>query len=295
MEVMSVESTYSKFKSPWIVAALLLGAATLLVIFRLNLFFFRTLAHELGTSLLQLILSFDYSTISFLNGFAHRSWVFDNFMWILDGNALATAPLLIVIWWLWFKEGDETARNREFLFFGIFASFPAVFAARLLALSLPFRERPLRNPLLHFVMPYNMRPTLLISWSSFPSDHGALWFSLAAGVFLVSRGLGMFLILYVSLTLSLARIYLGVHYPTDILVGGFIGVAVASLARNDALRTAVTRWPMERMRKVPELFYACFFLLTAQMTEGFGSAHAIYDYLHLSVNIIAKAMSQPSP
>ena len=48
------------------------------------------------------------------------------------------------------------------------------------------------------------------------------------------------------------------------------------------------------MQKAPQLFYACFFLLTAQMTEGFGSAHAIYDYLHLSVNIIAKVMSPPS-
>jgi len=263
----------------WVLLILAIVAVTAMALIRLNLTLSVRLAGAIAATLTRAADSIDYSAISFLNRFARRSWTVDKFFILLDRNALATAPLLVAYWWAWFKKSEDQPRNREFAMYGILSSFVAVFAARLLALSLPFRERPLRNSLLHFQLPYDMRPGLLLGWSSFPSDHGALWFALAASIFFISRRLSIFLGLYVCLTLAVARMYLGIHYPTDILAGGLIGIGVASLAKYPAIRTAVTRKPLEWANRAPQLFYAVSFLLTAQMAESFASTHEIVEYL----------------
>jgi undecaprenyl-diphosphatase len=250
-----------------------------MALIRLNLSMSVRLAGAIAATLTRATDAVDYSTISFLNRFSRRSWTVDKFFILLDRNALATAPLLVAYWWAWFKESEDQPRNREFAMYGILSSFVAVFAARLLALSLPFRERPLRNPLLHFQLPYDMRPGLLLGWSSFPSDHGALWFALAASIFFISRRLSIFLGLYICLTLAVARMYLGIHYPTDILAGGLIGIGVASLAKYPEIRTALIRKPLQWVNRAPQLFYAVFFLLTAQMAESFSSTHELVEYL----------------
>ncbi|HET7259436.1 MAG TPA: phosphatase PAP2 family protein [Candidatus Acidoferrum sp.] len=269
----------SRWKLSWVLLIFAIVAVAAMALFRLNLSLSVRLAGAVATTLTRATDSVDYSTISFLNRFAGRSWTVDKFFILIDGNYLATAPLLLSFWWAWFKEGEDQPRNREFAMYGILSSFVAVFAARMLAISLPYRERPLRNPLLHFQLPYDMRPDRVLGWSSFPSDHGALWFALAAGIFFISRRLSIFLGLYVCLTLAIARMYLGIHYPTDILAGGLIGIGVASLAKYPAIRTAVTRKPMEWANRAPQLFYAISFLLTAQMAESFASTHEIVEYL----------------
>lgn len=269
----------SRWKLSWVLLIFAIVAVAAMALFRLNLSLSVRLAGAVATTLTRATDSVDYSTISFLNRFAGRSWTVDKFFILIDGNYLATAPLLLSFWWAWFKEGEDQPRNREFAMYGILSSFVAVFAARMLAISLPYRERPLRNPLLHFQLPYDMRPDRVLGWSSFPSDHGALWFALAAGIFFISRRLSIFLGLYVCLTLAIARMYLGIHYPTDILAGGLIGIGVASLAKYPAIRTAVTRKPLEWANRAPQLFYAISFLLTAQMAESFASTHEIVEYL----------------
>ena len=69
---------------------------------------------------------------------------------------------------------------------------------------------------------------------SFPSGHAATSFAGAVVLgYLFRRGLAAFLVLAVAVAWS--RVYVGVHYPSDILVGAALGTAVA-LAAVSAIR-----------------------------------------------------------
>ncbi|TAN61061.1 phosphatase PAP2 family protein [bacterium] len=67
-----------------------------------------------------------------------------------------------------------------------------------------------------------------IADSTFPSKHTAVAFSLAFGIFLEKKHLGIWL-LALALLIGLSRIVTGVHYPADILAGILIGICVSLL------------------------------------------------------------------
>jgi undecaprenyl-diphosphatase len=64
----------------------------------------------------------------------------------------------------------------------------------------------------------------------FPSCHGANSFGLATVIALLftQRRIGIFIFTW-ALIVCYTRIYLGVHYPGDILVGAVIGISIASV------------------------------------------------------------------
>lgn len=67
---------------------------------------------------------------------------------------------------------------------------------------------------------------LLINQSiepSFPSGHASFYFALSTVVFFFNKKLGI-LFLLVSALISVSRIFVGVHWPSDILAGTLIGI-----------------------------------------------------------------------
>ena len=59
---------------------------------------------------------------------------------------------------------------------------------------------------------------------SFPSGHMTLWWAVTAAVYFYNKKLALALAL-ASLVMGVARIYVGVHWPSDILGGIIVGLA----------------------------------------------------------------------
>ncbi|MGW7332908.1 phosphatase PAP2 family protein [Streptomyces sp. NPDC054840] len=66
--------------------------------------------------------------------------------------------------------------------------------------------------------------------TSFPSGHSASAFAFATGVALASPGWGAVLAPLAS-SVAFSRVYTGVHYPSDVLVGASLGVAAGFVVR----------------------------------------------------------------
>ena len=117
----------------------------------------------------------------------------------------------------------DTLRNRLVLLLG--ACLVALSIGRLLQLCLPFRHRPILTPELGLRIPPELSPHLFEGWSSFPSDHAALFFAFSTGIYLIAPSLGLLATAHTIGMICFPRLYLGLHFATDLLAGAFIGVA----------------------------------------------------------------------
>jgi membrane-associated phospholipid phosphatase len=83
---------------------------------------------------------------------------------------------------------------------------------------------------------------------SFPSDHATAVGAVAAGLWFVHRRLGLVVGALAAL-MAIARVYVGAHYPGDVLAGLVVGVGTAVLAHRllGGLFTDI----LERLRATP--------------------------------------------
>jgi len=224
--------------------------------------------------------SFDAGIISFINSFVHRWFALDVSVAMIATNTLFSGgALAALIWWAWFRSSKNQNVDREFLSCGIFTAFLSVVAARGLAELLPYRERPIHRPELHLRVPYMSDENTIVHWSSFPSDHAAMFCALALSIYFVSRRAGIAAFCYVFLFIGVPRLYMGFHYPTDIVVGALIGIGIAWLSRIDKFRRTVTGSVLLYMERAPGIFYAAFFIVTFQIAITFASFRHVARYL----------------
>jgi undecaprenyl-diphosphatase len=76
--------------------------------------------------------------------------------------------------------------------------------------------------------PHMLRLTSFTTDFSFPSDHAVMGGAVAAGLLLVNRRLGLFACVAAAV-LAFARVYIGAHYPWDVLAGLALGASVTLL------------------------------------------------------------------
>jgi undecaprenyl-diphosphatase len=89
------------------------------------------------------------------------------------------------------------------------------------------RARPIAVELYEFWMP--MHKVFADSYS-FPSGHTVLSFAAAGVIFNKYRSRYGWLALLLALIVGLCRIYEGMHWPTDVFIGIFVGIAASATA-----------------------------------------------------------------
>ncbi|MCX5376974.1 phosphatase PAP2 family protein [Streptomyces sp. NBC_00091] len=170
----------------------------------------------------------DVSLLYGINGLARRApdW-FDHAVALAGGYGLPLAMVLLVLWcWRGARRQDEATAVESFAAL-VWAPLAAAVA---LLVNVPLREfvaRP-RPFLQHEGLEVLGGSGAQNAGFSFVSDHATLAMALGVGVFLANRRLGLVGI-GLALAEGLCRIYLGVHYPTDVIGGFALGTAVVLL------------------------------------------------------------------
>jgi hypothetical protein len=222
--------------------------------------------------------AFDFSILSFLNQFVGKCRFLDSEMvHISNDGFLMAGPIVACCCWAWFKHGEEAdQRNfqtRQSIFSAIMVCFMAILLSRLIVMMFAFRLRPLSDPTNGLQFPPGT--SNWEHWSSFPSDHAIMFFTLTTCLFFASRLLGWISLLDTVFLVCLPRIYLGIHYPTDIIAGAAIGVAVGLAAQHEAVRKALANRPLQWMQVHPGPFYAAFFIFMYQMSTIFSDVRYV--------------------
>lgn len=236
---------------------------------------------------------FDDAILTFLtqhafhSGFANHAIRAMTEFYTVKGLVLTT-----VLWWIWFAHGDGRVggrvggdqSHRQIVIATIASGLLALVIGRLLAHYLPFRIRPIHDPSLHLHFPESTytEPTLRF-WSSFPSDHAMMWGAIATGIFVVYRAVGVLAMLYTVCFILLPRVYLGLHYPSDVLAGLAIGIALTWLLTREAFRVRIAAPVLRCIDRFPAPAYTFAFILCFEMITQF-------DDLRVAAEAVRKAL-----
>lgn len=171
--------------------------------------------------------AFDNHVFLWISGLAGKFGPLDWAASHLANDYFLPATIALIAFALWFSGDTPEARRRNqwaFIYGVVGVGFSAL--AVMIMNHYYFRPRPyVAFPkILPEVDRLFYRPTV----SSFPSYPAALTFAFAFGVWLRNKKVGLVLF-GLSVVMGLARIYVGVHYPLDILGGAAIGIAVTYL------------------------------------------------------------------
>ena len=175
--------------------------------------------------------SFDYSTFRVVNGWSGRSAALDALM---VGCAkylpVVFALALIALWLTW-----RSRNQRAALLAGI-SALVALGFAQLIGKAMP-RPRPYLSHAVHQLIPPSLD-------TSFPSDHATLGFAVGVMVWRYNKRAGAVL-LVLAVLMAFARVFVGAHYPADVLggavLGGVTSVALGALSEKSSVRNALER------------------------------------------------------
>lgn len=183
----------------------------------------------------------DETLFFWINGLADRVAAIDIIIRTLACDLFIPVVMILALIAVWFVGRDRAQRERNQR--AVFCALAGMGFANLIVFVInafhdrlrPFEAFPDRVNLIFYP------PTD----PSFPSNAAAAAFALAIGVWIYNRRLG-YILLIPALIIAFGRVYMGIHYPLDI-VGGFLvaivacGVASAVLQLAEPLPTWVIR------------------------------------------------------
>ena len=164
----------------------------------------------------------DEKILLWLNSWVGHFEPLDIFVQALNSDYLVPTffSLVLLGLWFWGRDSQQRAPYQRAVMAGMislgFASLAVFVINQHYVRPRPFTEYELS--LLFY------RPTD----PSFPANSAAVAFAMATAVWLVSRRLGVVLLIVAAMH-AFSRVYAGVFYPSDVVAGGAIGVVVSLL------------------------------------------------------------------
>jgi len=219
-------------------------------------------------SFTETVIDWDKQLLFAINQF-HSIWA-DQFFWLVSGHLL---PILLGIALLLFLFKDNGVNTFWYLLFLALAIVLSDTVSSTLLKPLVARLRPTHDPtimnLLHIVNNYKG------GLYGFVSSHAANTFAAAMfmSLLLRKRSLSIVVFLWAALT-SYSRIYLGVHFPLDVLVGIVVGLLSGSCSY--LLMRLLTNFIFKK-RKIPvepyfpnreQLYFVCIAIASLILIIG---------------------------
>ena len=187
-------------------------------------------------------------------------WLVDHMIdFISSSNLIKGAVPIAIYWYFWFNGTSGRVQNRVVLVKGVIAAIVAVAAARGLAHMLPVELRPFADPTSGFVPPLEATQRNFENWSAFPSDTAAYEFALGTSLFFISPFWGAALLMFTGIASCATRVFIGIHYPSDILVGALMAFAPLgdrkSCPQDGCMRCQSSRVPATTRGSTPLPFW----------------------------------------
>ncbi|MDY6908055.1 MAG: phosphatase PAP2 family protein [Chloroflexota bacterium] len=193
--------------------------------------------------------TWDHGLFLAINGLAGRWGVLDGLMTLVVGEYFIPVAMVMVLlaMWLWGRDRAEREKNQAAVFCALIG---VGFANAVIQVLNDHLDTP-RPFELYGIYPDGLVHLLFYQPTdpSFPSNIAAVGFAFAVGAWSGNRWAGGIL-LGLALLWSFSRVYVGVHFPLDILGGAAIGIAMGLIAFLVVLVfrpviklvTAVVRW-----------------------------------------------------
>lgn len=194
--------------------------------------------------------------------------------------------VFIPLIWLWFSRNSSGRRSRMTI--GLLASSVAVLISLGVQYSLPAHVRPFLDPSIHLHYYPVPDPAWGGRFDSFPSDTAALFFAFSTIIFIEHRLAGWLAFIWSVFTIGVARVAIGIHYPSDIAGAFILGVASVYLFSRIPPLAAMAQRTLQKWELRMYIVDACFCLFIAEAYVLFPGIRGLGHILNFSISLLAR-------
>jgi len=160
--------------------------------------------------LLNNLIAIDHYLFQSINSFAFR-WLWLDTIGIFFAKSLVYLMVVILFFFLL-----KSTKNWKMVSIALASALTARFVITGLIRLVRPRSRPFANSDVNLLISK-------VNEQSFPSGHASFAFGLATVVYLYNKKWGV-VFFTLAILISIARVFAGVHWPSDILAGAIIGI-----------------------------------------------------------------------